>query len=63
MIGLIFGCPMGEELDDCPLKKLRELPFHERIEAYEKMSQKERDEIQLHHEECLARREGKLRAD
>jgi hypothetical protein len=60
MIGLIFGCPVGEEMEDCPLRTLRKLPFNERIREYERLSAKEKDKIQLHHDKCLARREGKL---
>jgi hypothetical protein len=59
MIGLIFSCPMDEEMEDCPLKQLRKLPLYERIKAFEAMPLKQKELIQQHHEECLARRERK----
>lgn len=60
MICLIFGCPMGEELEDCPLNIIRKLPISQRIAAFEKLDPKEKKAIQAHHQECLARREAQL---
>ncbi len=56
-IGLIVECPFNEPLADCPLSDVRELPFEERIEIIQKMSDEKIGEIIGYHGECFKKRE------
>jgi hypothetical protein len=56
--GLLFGCPMGECLPDCPLAGVRKLTPAERWETFKALDNQEVDAIHAHHKQCLRRRES-----
>ncbi len=57
--GLAIDCPLGMEVDTCPAKELRRLPVKKRLQVVNRMTEDELDALIEHHNECLARREGK----
>jgi len=49
LYGLIFGCPFGNCLDDCPLKQIRELSVDDRLLYIENLSHFEKEKlVELH---------------
>jgi len=56
--GLLIDCPMGQALDDCPARDLREIPLRKRIGLVKGMDEVTIDQIIAHHRACLAKREG-----
>ena len=55
-IGLIFGCPHGEEAPGCPWSVIRELPGRERYQLYSEMSVAELNKLGVQHHICSCRR-------
>ena len=60
LVGLIFACPMGDELDECMLKNIRTLPILKRIEVFESFSNDEKHELINQHKKCLSVREQQI---
>ena len=54
--GLLFGCPVGCELDECPFKKIREIPVEERIKLIWTLPADEKEIMIFEHKYCLAHR-------
>ena len=57
--GLIFNCPVGNELVDCDFKPIRQLQTKERITYYNALTEKEKDSLIGKHQQCLSVREKK----
>lgn len=57
--GLIFNCPVGNELINCDLKKVRQLKTKDRLAYYEAMTETEKDALIEKHQKCLSVRENK----
>ena len=57
IIGLLFDCPFGKALDECPIKEARSLPVSGRMELVRSMEPHQIDLIIAHHQECLSERE------
>ena len=57
--GLIFGCPIGNELIDCDFRAVRQLKTKERLAYYEAMTEQEKDVLIEKHQKCLSVREKK----
>lgn len=56
--GLVFGCPLGEEVSDCPLKEIRQIEDVEaRLDTFWSLTNEERMRIEAHHRQCITRRE------
>lgn len=55
--GLLIGCPLGQTLDDCPARELRDIPLKERLGLVKNMDEVSIDQIIAHHRACLARQE------
>jgi len=56
-LGLIFDCPIGNELPSCSFCNIRKFKIRERLTHYEALSNKERDFMVEHHQQCISRRE------
>lgn len=57
--GLIFNCPMGEEVDECKYRKIRKLPIKERLSYFNAMTEYEFNLLVNFHQNCLSVRETK----
>lgn len=57
--GLIFNCPVGEEVDDCKYGKIRRLPIKERFSYFNDMTENEIGLLINYHLCCLSVREKK----
>jgi len=57
--GLIFNCPVGNELGNCDFKKVRQLKTKDRLAYYEAMAEPEKDALIEKHQRCLSVRENK----
>lgn len=58
-LGLIFDCPIGNELPNCSFSHIRKGKTRERLTHYESLTNKERDFMVEHHQHCISRREKK----
>jgi len=48
--GLAFACPALKNFTDCPFNDLRKLPYHDRVEQINKMTDTEKEELlQVHY--------------
>ncbi len=56
--GLLVGCPAGKALDNCPIKKLRNLPTEEGMKIVDNMKRDEIESIIEHHSDCLSEKES-----
>lgn len=56
-LGLIFNCPYGQELENCPLIPLRKLDIDKRVQCWESLTREELIKILEHHKQCLLNRE------
>ena len=57
--GLIFNCPVGEEVDGCKYRKIRKLPVKERFSYLNAMTEIELAILVNNHQYCLSVREKK----
>ena len=55
--GLMVECPFGTPLPECPAIKIRKLPFTDRIEIVEHLSEDGLDELLGYHDTCAEKRE------
>lgn len=63
MIGLVFECPFGTAHKNCPFAAVRQKPFEERVEYFEKLSPEAKSLLETQHRKCLVAREEKLSAN
>ena len=59
LTGLLYGCPIGLELNDCIFTAIRRFPIKERIRNIEEMKEKELDFLIKTHRECCIKRDKK----
>lgn len=57
--GLIFKCPVGEEVSRCEFRKIRELPIKDRLTYFNALTEKEFEMLIKFHQRCLSVREKK----
>jgi len=57
--GLIFNCPVGNEVESCIFKKIRLLSLKERINYYNALTEEEKMSLIEKHHNCLSCREKK----
>lgn len=57
--GLIFTCPLENEVQSCVYKNLRQLTAKERLNYYDAMTENEKANLLLQHQKCLSVREKK----
>jgi hypothetical protein len=57
--GLIFGCPVGNELAGCGFKKIRQHQIKERLVYYNTMAESKKMILIEAHQHCLSVREKK----
>lgn len=57
--GLLFGCPVGNEMRTCCFKEIRKYPLTEKINFYELMTEPEKLELIGKHRHCLSVRDKK----
>lgn len=55
--GSLYDCPYGKRLPDCPVKPMENKPFEEKFEWFESLPKQEKDFINKHHQQCLAKRD------
>jgi len=60
VLGLVVECPLQDPLENCPAKKLRNLPFKECAALISDMEENQLDKIISFHRQCLYERESKL---
>ena len=58
--GLVFGCPMNEELDTCAYKSIRSLSLAKRIQYINSLSSYDRTVLINKHKNCICQREDKV---
>lgn len=58
--GLMFGCPMKEELEVCAFKEIRKLNLSERIKYIHSISSYDRMVLINKHKTCICQREDKV---
>lgn len=56
--GLLIACSFGTALDTCPATEIRKLPVLERLKLVNSMEDKQIDQIIIHHQRCMRKREG-----
>jgi len=61
LFGLIFECPLKNELSVCPLNEIRTLPIRERIIFVNNLSDTEKRKILNSHEICIEKRQASLK--
>jgi len=57
--GLIFNCPVGNDLDGCIYKNIRQYSMKERILYYNSLTDTEKKILIEKHKKCLSVREKK----
>ncbi|MBN2521578.1 MAG: hypothetical protein JXB17_13785 [Bacteroidales bacterium] len=57
--GLIFGCPFDVENENCPFKKIRQMPLEERVNLIGEMDQLDICNLIETHSKCLYFRENR----
>ncbi len=57
--GLIFGCPVGCELDECGFVSIRQLRIQDRLSYYDTLTFHEKIALIKKHQQCLSVREKK----
>ncbi|MFY9153981.1 MAG: hypothetical protein WAO52_18315 [Prolixibacteraceae bacterium] len=57
--GLIFTCPLENEVQSCVYKNLRLLATKERLNYYDAMTEDEKAKLLKLHQKCLSVREKK----
>ena len=58
--GLIFSCPVGEEIETCCFSKIRKVPIKEKLTYYNRLDEREKKVMIGKHQHCLSVREKKL---
>jgi hypothetical protein len=58
--GLLFGCPMNEELEACAYKEIRRLSLSERIQFIQSINSFDRIALIKKHKKCICQREDKV---
>lgn len=56
-IGLLFGCPLDDERENCPFAEIRKKNIRDRIEWDLERSEDEKEALIAHHKNCLKLRE------
>lgn len=57
--GLVFNCPVGNELNSCDFKPIRQLKTKERLTYYNTLTEYEKSSLIEKHQNCLKVREKK----
>jgi hypothetical protein len=61
LYGLIFGCPFGDCMDDCPLKQIRKFPIEKRLDYIEALSVPEKEKlVELHNTRYVIREKERV---
>lgn len=60
LMGLMFDCPFGNSLDECPTKDARLLPVSGRMELVNGMEPLQVERIITHHKECICERQHRF---
>lgn len=56
LYGLAYSCPHLKRLEDCPLKQIEHLSFHEKVKWIDTLSEEEKVAILEHHQRCTRNR-------
>jgi hypothetical protein len=57
--GLVFNCPVENELNHCDFKPIRQLKIKERLAYYNALTEHEKNALIEKHQRCLNVRENK----
>ncbi|TLX72450.1 hypothetical protein E9993_18125 [Labilibacter sediminis] len=55
--GLIFGCPLKEDVKGCVFRKLRKMELKDRLAYWKCLSNADKDKLINHHLICIFNRE------
>ncbi len=55
--GLLFECPLTEELDTCIFKNIRKMNLKDRVEMWRNLSDQDRNQYINAHHVCIYQRE------
>ncbi len=55
--GLLFDCPLKEQLSGCPFSDLRKHELKERLDVWKNLSEEERNRLVNSHHICIYERE------
>ncbi len=58
LICLAGECPIGRKNAECPLSAAREMPFGEKVQWMEGLSDQEKKEIYRYHINCFSKKKG-----
>lgn len=58
-IGLLFGCPLKENVSSCAFNSIRSMELKERLEYWKNMPDEERLHLVNHHLVCIYNKELK----
>ena len=60
VFGLVYECPLADPLENCPAKKIRNLPLKDASKLVMDMEENQLDKIIACHRQCIWEREFKL---
>ena len=60
VFGLVYECPLADPLENCPAKKIRNLPLKDASKLVMDMEENVLDKIIACHQQCICEREYML---
>ena len=57
LLGILYGCPVGNRSEHCPVNDVDHLSFHDKMTWFEELSYADKIKIQKHHQVCSAKRD------
>jgi hypothetical protein len=54
--GILFDCPAGDRLRDCPNRKVEKLSFKGKLRWFDNLNYEEKSNLHKHHIECSNKR-------
>ena len=57
LFGVVRACPLGKDLENCPLKKIRKMPISEQFKFIQQLPEDKVNQLIQHHKKCLYKRE------
>ncbi len=57
--GILYSCPAGERIEECPIRSLDHLSFHDKVDLIDGLSEDEKTAISQEHWRCSSKRKNK----
>lgn len=54
--GILYNCPAGKPMEDCPFNSIEKLSFTDKIDWFEKLPELEKEKIINEHKKCSNKR-------